>query len=60
MRTFLIIKKEIVNEKKESYIAGVVNSRTYPSVEAAEPGVRIIEVPTPEKINEVAGCHIRL
>lgn len=60
MRTFLIIKKEIVNGKKESYIAGVVNSRTYPSVEAAEPGVRIIEVPTPEKINEVAECHIRL
>lgn len=60
MRTFLIIKKEIVNGKKESYIAGVVNSRTYPSTEAAELGVSIIEVPTPEKVNEVAGCHIRL
>lgn len=45
MRTFLIIKKEIVNGKKEPYIAGVVNSRTFPSTEAAEPGVRIIEVP---------------
>lgn len=55
MRTFLILKKEIVNGKKEPYIAGVVNSRTFPSTEAAEPGVRIIEVPTPEKVNEVAG-----
>ena len=60
MRTFLILKKEIVNGKKEPYIAGVVNSRTFPSTEAAESGVRIIEVPTPEKVNEVAGCHIRL
>ena len=54
MRTFLIIKKEIVNGKKEPYIAGVVNSRTFPSTEAAEP------VPTPEKVNEVVGCHVRL
>lgn len=60
MRTFLIIKKEIVNGNKEPYIAGVVNSRTFPSTEAAEPGVRIIEVPTPEKVNEVVGCHVRL
>lgn len=60
MRTFLIIKKEIVNGKKEPYIAGVVSSRTYPSTEAAELGVRIIEVPTPEKVDEIARCHIML
>lgn len=59
MRTFLIIKKEIVNGKKEPYIAGVVNSRTYPSTEALELGVRIIEVPTPEQPDKVVGCHIR-
>lgn len=56
MRTFLIIKKE----SKEEYISGVINSKMYPSTQAQERDVRIIEVPTPEQADKVVGCHIIL
>lgn len=58
MRTFLIVKKD--KESKEEYISGVINSKTYPSMQALEKGVKIIEIPTPEQPDKVVGCHISI